>query len=242
MLVSLGRLSVRDLWISYQLLIVVTLLGLLGLVAPLAGVWIPRLLDSTAPVAATTQALGWYGLGLTGAGVVVAVVAARRMAVNRARGTAAWLLAAPVSRGSFFAGWMIGIFAAVLAGMFVSATTAWFTVASLSTGVDAARFVSASIAATVYLFAVGTLGLALGSGMRRGRAAIVAGAIAAALGIVAWLVPLVPWLPSSATVRLVDLVIDPAGLGTALQLVGASIVAIGIAGYLGTLVLDRAEL
>ena len=243
MLLSLGRLSVRDLWISYQLLLVISLLGVVGLAAPLAGVWLPRLLDPTAPVAALPQALTWYGISLGIASVVVAVVAARSMAVNRTRGTAAWLLTAPVSRASFFVGWMFGVSAAVLAGMVVSAMTAWFTFASLGAAADAARFLSAVLAATAYLVAAGTIGLVCGSAaLTRVRASIVAAVAVAALAVAAWVLPLLPWLPSAATVRFNDLVIDPAGVGIALQLFGASIVLIGIAGYVGTALLDRAEL
>ena len=241
-LISLGRLSVRELWISYQLLVIVAVLAIVGLLAPLAGVWLPRYLDPSAPVAATTQALGWYGVALAGASVLVAGMAARTIAADRARGSAAWVVSAPVSRGTFFVGWMIGVATPVAGGMLLSAVTAWFTIASLGAAADPARFAAASVAAGAYLIAAATIGLASGSKLDRGRATAVAAGIVLALAVAAWLAPFVAWLPPAATVRLVDIVVDPAALGAAVQLVGASIVLAGVAGYAGAALIGRAEL
>lgn len=241
-LTSLGRLSVRELWISYQLLIIVALLGLLGLLAPLAAVWIPRLLRPTAPVAATTQALTWYGLSLGVASVVIAAIAARSIAADRVRGTAAWVLAAPVTRATFFVGWMLGVASATAGGMVLSAVTAWFAIASLGAVPDAGRFSAAALSATVSIVASATIGLLYGAAFERGRATAGAAAVVAGLALVAWLIPLTPWLPSTSTVRFQDLVVLPSGIGMSLQVLGSAIAVIGVVGYGGTMAMDRAEL
>ena len=242
MLLSLGKLSVRELWISYQLLLVVALLGLIGLAAPLAAVWIPHLLNPAAPVTATTQSLFWYGISLAGAAAPVATVAARSFAADRLRGTAQWVMAAPVSRGSFFGGWMFGMATAVSGGMLLSALTAWFTIGSLGAAPDGTRFIAAAVAAAVYVFGASTLGLACGAALGKGRAGLIALLGAGALGAAAWFTGLVPWMPSSAAVHFERLVVELGGLGMALQLTGASIALIGAAAFVGTALLERAEL
>jgi ABC-type transport system involved in multi-copper enzyme maturation permease subunit len=242
MLLSLGKLSVRELWISYQLLLVVALLGLIGLLAPLGAVWIPHLLDPAAPVTATTQSLFWYGISLAGAAALVGLVAARSFAADRLRGTAQWVMAAPISRGSFFGGWMFGMAISVAGGMLLSALTAWFTIGSLGAAPDGTRFIGASVAATMYIFATSTVGLSCGAALGKGRAGMVALLVTAALGAAAWFAGLLPWLPSSAAVHFQRLVVELDGLGMALQLSGASIALMGAAAFVGTVLLERAEL
>ncbi|MDQ3879479.1 MAG: hypothetical protein M3295_00110, partial [Chloroflexota bacterium] len=240
MLLSLGKLSVRELWISYQLLLLVALLGLVGLGAPLGAVWIPHLLDPTAPVAATTTSLFWYGIALAAAAPVVGAIAARSFAADRLRGTADRVLAAPVPRGALFGGWMFGIATAVVGGMLLSALTAWFTIGSLGAAPDATRFAGASVAAATYVFGVATLGLCCGAGLDRGRAAFTALVLAAGLAGAAWFTGPLRWIPAASTVHFERLVVELQGLGVAFQVTGASIVLIGACAFIGILLLDRA--
>src|SRR3712207_4126557 len=91
-------MTLRDAWISYRLLLFVAALGTAGLAVPLAALWGPRFLDSSQPPPSTTAALTWYGTAIAVIGVLLAASAARTFARDRLRGTAAWVVAAPVPR------------------------------------------------------------------------------------------------------------------------------------------------
>ena len=241
MLLSLGRLSFRELWISYQLFLTLAVFGIIGIAAPLLA-WVSWLADPSIEVDPAVRGLVWYGLALTGASPIVAAIAARSIAMDRVRGTAAWVLAAPVSRATFFLGWLVGVTGVVVAGMALSGVTAWFTVAALGGMPDPVRFVVAVVASTVYQLAAATLGLLFGSALPRRQAAIMAIAVVGMLAFAAWFLPLEPWLPSSAAAHFAELVIVPEAMGLTVQVIGGSLLAIVVAGYLGTLVIDRAEL
>ena len=86
---TLVRLDLRELWMSFRLLAIVTLLLLCGVVAVLAPALDPRL----SPVAV-------FSAALTVAVAVAAGVSAHSIAADRSGGAAAWLVARAISRSS----------------------------------------------------------------------------------------------------------------------------------------------
>ena len=240
---TVARLTLREVWISYRLLAFVAALGTAGLVVPLAALWLPRLIDASRPPPSTTTALTWYGLALGVIAVLLAISAARTFARDRVRGTAAWLLATPIRRGAFYAGWLLAFAVVALSGMAISAATAWLTLGSFGGAPDPLTFTIASVAAFAFLLVAAAIGLVCGALLPRAPAAVVAGLLTAASVAAGVLLPTAArWLPSAGVVRLAPMATGVDGLNAAIQALGVAFAAIALLSALGTLAVERSDL
>ncbi|HVM24432.1 MAG TPA: hypothetical protein VM253_03435 [Candidatus Limnocylindrales bacterium] len=225
-----ARLAVRELWISFRLLLV--LVAFVGAGAVVAIV--------PAPLADTAGRLAW-GLGL--ATLATAVVAAWSMAEERRAGRAGWLVSRAVSRGTLLVGWFSAISAVACLALLGAATLGWLAASSVTLALEPEGYVGllAGIAAAT------TAAVALGL-----LAGIVAAPRAAALGTlvtcalaatVASVVPLDPSLiPGGAYVSLAGLREPGGSIGPGLRAAGAGLAATGLLLAAARLALDRVEL
>ena len=240
---TVTRLTLREVWISYRLLAFVAVLGTAGLVVPLAALWLPRLLDSTQPPASTTVALTWYGISLAVIAVLLSASAARTFARDRLRGTAAWVLAAPVRRGAFYLSWLVAFAVVAFAGMVISGTTAWLTLGSFGGAPDPVTYGLAVIAAFSFLLVAAAIGLVCGSVLPRGPAAVAAAILTAGIVAAGLLVPAAArWLPSAGVVRIAPMATGVDPISVALQALGIAVAAVAALAALGTLAVERSDL
>lgn len=240
---TVTRLTLREVWISYRLLAFVALLGTAGLIVPLAALWLPRVLDPTQPPASTTVALTWYGLALAGVAVLLSASAARAFAHDRVRGTAAWVLATPVRRGAFYVSWLVAFTVVALVGMVISGTTAWLTLGSFGGAPDPVTYGLAVVAALSFLLVAAAIGLVCGAVLPRGPAAVAAGILTVGAVAAGVLLPAAArWLPSAGVVRIAPMATGVDPINVAFQAIGIAFGAIAVLAALGTFAVERSDL
>jgi len=225
-----ARLAMRELWITFRLLVVVT--GFVGMSAAIA------LLP--APLPDVMQRLG-IGLGV--ASSIAGMIAAWSFAEERASGRAAWLVTRSVPRGTLLVGWFTPMAILVLLGTAVAGALGWLTASGVSLRLDPATFTLAMLGvAATGLLAV-ALGLLFGT-LAPPRLAIVAMLLlGVAAGLLAWLAPafgeLVPGGAMAQLAAMREASTSHAGLWRS---TGAALVATALALGLARLLLERAEL
>ena len=224
------RLAVRELWITFRLMLL--LVAFVGAGAAVA------LLPAALPV--TMQRLA-IGLGATT--VLVAVIAAWSLADERRQGRAGWLVARSVSRGTLLGGWFVALSSVALAGLAAAAVLGWLAASGVSLRLDPAAFavLLAAVASTV--LAAAALGLLAGAIFRPVLAVLVAAVGCGVALTAAWFVPQAGGLvPGSAFLELAALTDGPISLADAWRAAGAALIAAGILMVFGRLALSRAEL
>ena len=151
---TLTRMAVRELWISFRLLLLLALpiaVGLLALLFP--------------PDSGITQPA--LALGLAAVATVAAGVAAAAWASERRRGTAGWLSLRAVPRASILIAWFAGLALPLLVGTAAGGLLVW-----LGTGVapdpplDALSYASLVGAAAVAGLQALAIGILFGSFVR----------------------------------------------------------------------------
>lgn len=211
---TVAWLAVRELWMSFRLLVVLAFHVGAGAVVGLL----------PAPAHVTLERLA-IGLGL--ATVVTAMVASWSMAVERLSGRAGWLATRSVSRGTYLAGWFAALALVAVAGVAAAGVLGWMAIGSVPLGGDPLAFGVTMLAVAATTAGAAALGLVLGSLLpARGAVAATLTACAAA-GAVAWLVAAyAPWVPGGAYLLLARLsdaqpvlpdAVRAAGIGLALS-------------------------
>src|SRR5947208_4258035 len=159
---TLTRMAVRELWISFRLLVVLAL--------PLAAGMLALLLSSDPDLA--QLALAW---GVAGAGTLTAGIAAAAWAGERRRGTAGWLSLRAVPRASILVAWFAGLSLPLTVGIAAGGLLVWLATGGVaSPPLDAASYatlVAAGAAAALQALAIGML---FGSFVGRIGAAVLA--------------------------------------------------------------------
>jgi hypothetical protein len=155
----LAGLAMRELWISFRLLGLLTLLAAAALPVVLLPPTAPPAVDGALP-----GPMSWYALAAAAALACCAGVAAWSLATMRRRGTAAWLAARAVPRASVVVAWFVAVGGVVLLGLAAGAGLAWFALGSArGVAIPMVGFEAAAGAvAAAGLLAVGT-GLVAGS-------------------------------------------------------------------------------
>ena len=119
---TLVGLALRELWISFRLLLVLALLLLAGLPAALLPHAVTPDLAGAPP-----DALGWFALALAGALSLVAGISAATLAGERRRGAAGWMAVRAVPRASIVLAWFTAFAALVLLGLVPTALLVWLS-------------------------------------------------------------------------------------------------------------------
>jgi hypothetical protein len=210
---TIGWLAVRELWISFRLLLL--LVAFIGVGAAVA------LLPAPLPVT-----LVRLTVGLAVASLIGAAVAAWSIAEERVRGRAAWLVTRSVPRSTILGGWWSALAITALLGTGAAAMLGWLAASAVALRfpTDAFAAIGAAVAATA-LVAM-TVGIVAGILLPPRAAAPVAVVVCAATGLVAWLVPgAAPWVPGSALASLAALGESSRPLALAWREAGAALVA-----------------
>jgi hypothetical protein len=235
-------LALRELWISYRLLLAVGILILAGL----PGAMLPHTTPALAPTPLESP-LEWFAIGLAVALGVVAGMAAAALSWERRRGSAGWLVIRAVPRPVILLGWFAAFVLLLAIGLVPAATLVWLTVAAPASEVaDAWPFVAPVLGAWAAGAAAVGVGLLLGALLTPWPAGGLTLLITAGVLLVAVLGP-VPALtaapaPSAGLAILGDLPNQARPVADALRATGTALVIAAVALILATIALGRADL
>ena len=223
-------LAVRELWISFRLVVVIALFLLAGALVVLrldAGVQGPA---------------GWYAIGLGFASVGAGALAADIFAGERRRGTAAWLASRAVPRVTLLVGWLLAIVAGSLVGLLPGAALAWLTIVPALPLVDPPRFAIALVAVGSGALAVLALGMLAGALLPPHWAALFSLALCALVAAGALAVPVARSLTPTSGYFLLAEISTEWPLSHALQAIGIGLASAAILLGAAGLALERADL
>lgn len=211
-------LDLRELWISFRLLLILGSLLASALAVVLASA------STLAGHGSTT-----YAVALAAAAIVAAAAAAHAISADRRDGSAAWLAARAVSRSSLLLAWLAAFVPPLLLGLVASASVAWLTLSvELGSSLSPASFSLAVTGSAVGSLAAVSLGLMLGTLLPPWRAALLTGLLAVGAAVVTVLLPASTALPSGGFALLADLPSVDRPIGLALESIGSGLVAIGM--------------
>lgn len=171
---TVAWLAVRELWITFRLLLVLTAFVGTGVIVALL----------PAPPGVSLARLG-IGLGL--ASGLAACVAAWSVADERMLGRTGWLVARSVARGTYLAGWFGAMAGLVLAGVAVAGVLGWLAIAGVPIGIQPATLALALSAVAATALAAIALGMVVGSVLPRLASAGLVAVICIAAGVATWL-------------------------------------------------------
>lgn len=235
-------LALRELWISYRLLLGVGIL----ILAALPGAVLPH----TTPVLALTpleSPLTWFAIGLALALAAIGGMAAAALAGERRRGSAGWLVIRAVPRPVILLGWFAAFGVLLALGLVPAATLVWLTVAAPTSDLaDTWPFVAPLLGAWAAGAAAIGVGLLLGALLAPWPAGLLTLLVTAGILLLAVL-GVVPSLaaapaPSAGLAILGDLPNQARPVADALRASGMALVIAAMALVLAIIALGRADL
>lgn len=225
-----ARLALRELWISFRLLLV--LVAFTGAGAAVA--LLPAPLPTT---------MGRLALGLGMATLVASAVAAWSMADERRTGRAGWLISRSVPRRTFLTGWFAAL--AGVAGLAVTGAAAlgWLAAVSVSVRLEPIGYAGLAVGIGATTMAAIALGLLAGA-LLPGRGAATLAMLACLLaGAAAWLLPIDATLvPGGAYAALAALLEPGSSLAPGLRAAGVGLGATAILLVAARAAVEGAEL
>jgi hypothetical protein len=237
---AVSGLALRELWISYRLLMLVGLLLLTALPTSLLPV------SPDDPLAVVTARLQPFAVGLAAGISLVAGVVAGTLAAERRRGTAGWLVSRAVPRGTIVAGWFAAFVVVLIIGLAPAAGLAWLTLGSAAETIDPIAYVvSIAAGAAVGMSAV-ALGLLLGALLGVLPAMALSAAISAAVLLPAAVLALPalaqPPAPGAPLAILADMVEAVRPISDSVRSGGVALGGAGALLLLASAVMSRADL
>lgn len=218
---TLTGMALRELWISFRLLVVLGALLVAGLPAAL----LPPVMSPDL-AGAPLDPLGWLALATAAAMALAAAIAAATLASERRRGTAGWMAARAVPRATIALSWFVAFALLLSIGLVPVAAVAWFALGPFLLGGPAALVAAAAATACVG-GATLAIGLLAGAALPRWPAAAVAALVATALLVPPVLGASAPWwLPADGLRVLAELDSAARPLADSLRAAG---VALGVA-------------
>jgi len=227
---TVAWLALRELWMSFRLLVVLIAHVVAGAVVGLLPAFAR---DSVARLA--------IGLGL--ATLVTAAVAAWSMADERLTGRAGWLITRTVPRGTYLAGWFVALALVAIVGVIAAGVLGWLAIGSAAPGGDRLALPAAMVGVAASTAAAAALGLLCGSLLRPRAAAAAAVAACGVVGALAWLAAAPePWVPGAAHLLLARLVDADAVIPNALRAAGIGLALTSALLITARAALDRSDL
>jgi hypothetical protein len=228
---TLTRMAVRELWISFRLLLLLALPMVVGLIT---------LLLSSDP--GRTQLNLASGMGIIS--TLAAGVAASAWATERRRGTAGWLSMHAVPRASILIGWFVGLAIPTVFGIAAGSLVVWLGSGTEPTPpLDAAAYatlVGAVAGAALQALAIGLL---FGSFLSPMIAALVSVLVSGVLlGAGLFVVNEPPLVPSSGIGLLAQAMDLLQPMADGLQALGLGLTLTGIVLGAALLIFDRVDL
>lgn len=236
-LLTLTRMALHELWISFRL---IPLVGL----PVVGGMLVSAVPDEFAGATAVGGAAFWYAVMAAAAISIASGLAALTMAHERRRGTVAWMAVRAVPRPSVLFSWFLGFAILLILGLSLGSFGAWLAaLARAETTPDAMPFAAAVGATAATALAGVAAGLLLGTTLSAVPATILALAASAALLLVPFLAPLsaIP-LPLGGLALLSHLDSAARPVAGALQSAGAALVAATVLLVLAAAGLERSDL
>ena len=230
--VTLVGLNLRELWMSFGLLLILAMLLGSALVLLLVSVSAPTVSASVA-----------YATALAVASIVTAAVAAHSVATERRDGPAAWLAVRAVPRSTLLLARLAAFGAPLLAGLLASALVAWLTLAASPTFARVPfGFALAVVAAAAGALAAVSLGMLLGTLLHPWRAALATALVLLVMVGVTVLQPTALPLPSDGFTVLGSLPSIGRPVASALAAAGSALVSIAVLTTAAMAVLQRTDL
>lgn len=235
---TLVGLALRELWISFRLLLVMALLIGAGLPAALLSQAVTPDLAGAPP-----DALGWFALALAAALALVSGIAAATLAGERRRGAAGWMAVRAVPRASIVLAWFTAFGALVIVGLVPTALLAWLSIGAAVFPAGPLPLVAVTASAGCTGLAAVALGLLSGSMLPPWPALVVAALSTAAVllltaaGQAGW------WsLPAGGLDVLARLDAAARPVADALRAGGAALGVAAVTLVLATAAFERADL
>lgn len=225
-----ARLAVRELWISFRLLLVLVAFTGAGAIVAL----LPAPLRET---------MGRLALGLGLATTVAAAVAAWSMAEERSAGRAGWLVTRSLPRRTLLAGWFLALAASATAAVAVAGALGWLAAASVALSLEPLGYVSLLAGVGTITLAAVALGLLLGALLPARAAGIATVLVCAGAGVCAWLLPVDgSLLPGGVYAALADLAEPGGSISPGVRATGVGLASTAVLLVAGRAALERAEL
>lgn len=236
-LLALVGLAAHELWISYRLLLLLTL-PLLG------GLAVGAIPPDLAGLRAVDGAARWYAVSLCASVGIGAAVVSGTLAAERRRGTIAWMVVRAVPRSTVQLAWFVVVGGVMVVGIALGATAAWLTaIEQLAEIPDAAPLVAATIAAAAAALVALAAAMVVGAlPLTPGPATLLSLLLSVGMLATSVMVPLTAPLPTGGLGLLADLSRSTRPIADAFQSTGTALVAIAILLVLAVVTLDRADL
>ena len=235
---TLVGLALRELWISFRLLLVVALLLLAGLPAALLPHAVTPDLAGAPP-----DALGWFALALAVAISLVAGIAGSTLAGERRRGAAGWMSVRAVPRPSIVLAWFTAFGVLLLLGLVPTALLAWLSLGSTVLPGGPTPLVAAAASAGCTGLAAVALGMLSGS-LLPPWPALVAATIPAAAVLLLSAAGQIGWwtVPADALEVLAHLDTTQRPIADSLRAGGAALGVASVLLVLAVVAFERADL
>ncbi|MDQ2940777.1 MAG: hypothetical protein M3R05_01155 [Chloroflexota bacterium] len=223
-------LAVRELWISFRLIVVIALFVLAAALVALQ------------PGVGRQEPAGWYAIGLGIASIGAGALTADTLAGERRRGTAAWLASRAVPRVTLLVGWFLALLAAGMVGLVPGAALAWLTILPVVPFLDPPRFAIAVLAVGSGALAALALGMLAGALLTPRWAAVLTLVLCAMVAAGALAVPGARSLTPTSGYFLLAEISTEWPLGYALQAIGIGLASAALLLGAASLALERADL
>jgi hypothetical protein len=227
---TVAWLALRELWMSFRLLVV--------LVAHVGAGAVVGLLP-----AAPAETLARLAAGLGLAAAVTAAITAWTMADERLSGRTGWLVTRAVSRGTYLAGWFGALALVTMVGVAAAGVLGWLALGGGGHRVDPSAFVATMVAVAATSAAAAALGILCGCLLRAPAAVLAAVAACVVAGGAAWLATAsAPWLPGGAVLLLSSMAGPEPAFPDALRAAGIGLALSSALLITARVALERADL
>ena len=221
-----ARLAMRELWISFRLLLL--LAAYIGAGASVA--------LFPAPLSITLERMG---LAVAAAMTLGAAIGAWSLSRDRVLGRTGWLVTRSISRATVIVGWFLALGLVSILGLLAVGVLGWLAASTPGTRMDQPQFAATFAAIACSALAFVALGILTSTLFRPPLAAMVSATTSAGIMGVAWVAMPRIALPAEALAQLPALV---SPVAVAAQGAGASLAVAGLLLVVARLALERAEL
>jgi hypothetical protein len=227
---TVARLAIRELWMTFRLLLVLIVSVGAGAVV---GLLPARLSETMARLAA--------GLGLAIA--VSAAVAAWSLAEERVSGRSGWLVTRSVPRSTYLAGWYFALVLVPTIGLATGALLGWLAIPGGAVTVPPLKYVAVFLAVATTLAAAVALGLLAGALVRPRVAMVLTLAVcAAAAAATIAAQETAAWLPGGSLLLLARVTGSDPVMGDALRAAGIGLALTAVLIVTCRIALERSDL
>lgn len=227
---TLARLAVHELWLSFRLFLLITAFVVAGAIVVL--------LPGSVSAAFERFAL-WLGIASAAAGVI----GAWSLAAARRSGHVGWLVSRTVPRGLVLIGWFGALAGLSLVGIAAAAFLAWPAVGATAASPEPLVFLACIVAAACGTLALIAVGLLAGTALPSPAAGLATFAAAVLVAAVTLGIPSIAlFLPAAGHHLLASMPAQEPGLGRPVIAAGVSLLTTALALLAARALLNRVDL